>query len=196
MDSGFYWPTLNKDTFEFCQVYERCQLTREISRRDEMPQNPIIVCEIFDIWGMDFMGPFPSSYGNTYILVAVDYVSKWIEAKTTSTCESKEVAKFLKTNIFNRYRVPRAIISVRESPRTLPKASGLSNVDSEMEKESVGEEEVPNYEREEIWITKKLLGAMTKFNDSRRAQERERERLTELEKRKERKRGVVWKNFE
>ena len=111
MDSGFYWPTLNKDSFEFCQVCERCQLTGGISRRDEMPQTPIIVCEIFDVWGMDFMGPFPSSYGNTYILVAVDYVSKWIEAKATPTCESKEVAKFLRTNIFNRYGVPRAIIS-------------------------------------------------------------------------------------
>ncbi|XP_047949019.1 uncharacterized protein LOC125194846 [Salvia hispanica] len=108
LDSGFYWPTLNKDSFEFCQV---CERIGGISRRDEMPQNPIIVCEIFDVWGMDFMGPFPSSYGNTYILVAVDYVSKWIEAKATPTCESKEVAKFLPTNIFNRYGVPRAIIS-------------------------------------------------------------------------------------
>ena len=59
LDSGFYWPTLNKDSFEFCQVCERCQLTGGISRRDEMPQNPIIVCEIFDVWGMDFMGPIP-----------------------------------------------------------------------------------------------------------------------------------------
>ncbi|XP_042057940.1 uncharacterized protein LOC121802322 [Salvia splendens] len=60
---------------------------------------------------MDFMGPFPSSYGNTYILVAVDYVSKWIEAKDTTSCESGEVAKFLKSNIFNRYGVPMAVIS-------------------------------------------------------------------------------------
>ena len=111
LDSGFYWPTLNKDAFEYCQCCERCQQTGGISRRDEMPQVPIVICEIFDVWGMDFMGPFPSSYGNAYILVAVDYVSKWIEAKATPTCESKEVAKFLKSNIFSRYGVPRAIIS-------------------------------------------------------------------------------------
>ncbi|GJW62288.1 reverse transcriptase domain-containing protein [Tanacetum coccineum] len=43
----------------------------------EMPQNIIQVCEIFDVWGIDFMGPFPSSKGNKYILVAVDYLSKW-----------------------------------------------------------------------------------------------------------------------
>ena len=75
-----------------------------------------------------------------------------------------------KTTIIPRPRKSQRLISVRESPRTLPKASGPGNVDSETEEESEGEEEVPNYEREEIWITKKLLGAMAKFNDSRRAQ--------------------------
>nr|GEU42579.1 reverse transcriptase domain-containing protein [Tanacetum cinerariifolium] len=49
----------------------------KISQRDEMPQNAIQVCEIFDVWGIDFMGPFPSSKGNKYILVAIDYFSKW-----------------------------------------------------------------------------------------------------------------------
>ncbi|KAL1540991.1 hypothetical protein AAHA92_25267 [Salvia divinorum] len=111
VDSGFYWPSLHKDAYEFCQNCKRCQLTGGISSRDAMPQVPIIVCKIFDVWGMDFMGPFPSSFGNSYILVAVDYVSKWIEAKATCTNDSKEVAKFLKANIFSRYGVPRAIIS-------------------------------------------------------------------------------------
>jgi hypothetical protein len=45
-----------------------------------MPLNPILVIEIFDCWGIDFMGPFPPSFGFVYILIAVDYVSKWIEA--------------------------------------------------------------------------------------------------------------------
>ncbi|XP_042045409.1 uncharacterized protein LOC121791599 [Salvia splendens] len=110
LDSEFYWPSIHREAYEFCKKCPRCQLTGGISTRDEMPQNPIIVCEIFDVWGMDFMGPFPASEGNLYILVAVDYVSKWIEAKATRTCESREVAKFLKSNIFTRYGVPRAII--------------------------------------------------------------------------------------
>lgn len=46
-----------------------------------MPLTPILVCEIFDVWGIDFMGPFPTSFGNTCILLIVDYVSKWVEAK-------------------------------------------------------------------------------------------------------------------
>jgi hypothetical protein len=45
-----------------------------------MPLNLILVIEIFDCWGIDFMGSFPPSFGFLYILVAVDYVSKWIEA--------------------------------------------------------------------------------------------------------------------
>ncbi|GKE17434.1 reverse transcriptase domain-containing protein [Tanacetum coccineum] len=57
----------------------------KISQRDEMPQNSIQVCEIFDVWGIDFMGPFMSSRGNKYILVAVDYLSKWVEAKALPT---------------------------------------------------------------------------------------------------------------
>lgn len=54
-----------------------------------MPQVPIILCELFDVWELDFMGPFPSSYGFKYILLIVDYVSKWGEAKATTTDNSK-----------------------------------------------------------------------------------------------------------
>ena len=78
-----------------------------------MPLTPILACEIFDIWGIDFMGPFPSSFGNCYILLAVDYISKWVEAKATRTNDSKIVVGFVKSHIFSRYGVPRAIISDR-----------------------------------------------------------------------------------
>ncbi|GJY87605.1 reverse transcriptase domain-containing protein [Tanacetum coccineum] len=70
------------------------------------------VCEIFDVWGIDFMGPFPSSRGNKYILVAVDYLSKWVEAKVLPTNNVRVVCKFLKY-LFARFGAPRAIISDR-----------------------------------------------------------------------------------
>lgn len=76
-----------------------------------MPMQPILVIELFDVWGIDFMGPFPNSFGNLYILLAVDYVSKWVEAIPTKTNDNKVVVKFLKENIFSRFGTPRAIIS-------------------------------------------------------------------------------------
>nr|GEX95986.1 hypothetical protein [Tanacetum cinerariifolium] len=64
-----------------------------------MPQNSIQVREIFYIWGIDFMGPFPSSRGNKYILVAIDYLSKWVEAKALPTNDARVVCKFLKISL-------------------------------------------------------------------------------------------------
>nr|GEY32850.1 reverse transcriptase domain-containing protein [Tanacetum cinerariifolium] len=80
--------------------------------RDEMPQNSIQVYEIFDIWGIDFIRPFPSSRGKKYILVAVDYLYKWVEAKALPTNDARVVCKFLKS-LFARFGTPRAIISDR-----------------------------------------------------------------------------------
>ncbi|GJW62928.1 reverse transcriptase domain-containing protein [Tanacetum coccineum] len=77
-----------------------------------MPQNAIQVCKIFDVWGIDFMGPFPSSHGNKYILVGVDYLSKWVEAKALPTNDARVLVKFLKS-LFARFGTPRAIISDR-----------------------------------------------------------------------------------
>ena len=76
-----------------------------------MPLSGILEVEIFDVWGLDFMGPFPSSYGNKYILVGVDYVSKWVEAIASPTNDAKVVTKFLRKNIFSRFGTPKAIIS-------------------------------------------------------------------------------------
>nr|GEV17494.1 reverse transcriptase domain-containing protein [Tanacetum cinerariifolium] len=70
----------------------------------------IQICEIFDIWGIDFMGKFSSSRGNKYILVAVDYLSKWVEAKALPTNDVRVVWKILKS-LFARFGTPRTIIS-------------------------------------------------------------------------------------
>ena len=84
-------------------------MTGKITKRDMMPLNPILEVKFFDVWGSDFMGTLPSSFDNQYILVAVDYVSKWAEAIPTRTNDNKVVVKFLKENILSRFST--AIIS-------------------------------------------------------------------------------------
>nr|GFA08434.1 reverse transcriptase domain-containing protein [Tanacetum cinerariifolium] len=111
-DSGFYCPTIYRDAQDLFTRCDTCQRQGKISQHDEMPQNTIQVCEIFDLWGMDFMGPFPSSRGNKYILVAIDYLSKWVEAKALLTNDARVVCKFLKS-LFACFGTPRAITSDR-----------------------------------------------------------------------------------
>nr|GEW87621.1 reverse transcriptase domain-containing protein [Tanacetum cinerariifolium] len=81
-DSGFYWPTIYRDAQD---LVKNC---------------------------IDFLGPFSSSRGNKYILVVVDYLSKWVEEKALPTNDARVVCKFLK-NLFARFETPRAIISDR-----------------------------------------------------------------------------------
>ncbi|GKA99967.1 reverse transcriptase domain-containing protein [Tanacetum coccineum] len=111
-DSNFYWPTIYRDAHDLVTRCDACQRQGKISQCDEMLRNAIQVCEIFDIWGIDFMGPFPSSRGNKYILVAVNYLSKWVEAKALPTNDARVVCRFLKY-LFTRFGTPRAIISDR-----------------------------------------------------------------------------------
>ncbi|GJW88371.1 reverse transcriptase domain-containing protein [Tanacetum coccineum] len=84
-DAGFFWPTIYKDAHELVKNCDSCQ---------------------------HFMGPFSSSKGNKYILVAVDYLSKWVEAKALPTNNARVVCKFLKS-LFTRFGALCAIISDR-----------------------------------------------------------------------------------
>nr|GEW80259.1 reverse transcriptase domain-containing protein [Tanacetum cinerariifolium] len=111
-DSGFDWPTIYRDAQDLVKYCDACQHQGNISQRDEMPQNSIQVCKIFDVWGIDFMGPLPSLRGKKYILVAVDYLSKSVEAKALPANDARVVCKFLKS-LFSRFGTPRAIISNR-----------------------------------------------------------------------------------
>nr|GEV09327.1 reverse transcriptase domain-containing protein [Tanacetum cinerariifolium] len=78
----------------------------------KIPSKFVKFLKIFDVWGIDLMGSFPSSRGNKYILVAVDYLSKRVEAKALPTNDARVVCKFLKS-LFARFGTPRAIISDR-----------------------------------------------------------------------------------
>ena len=128
----------------------------------------ILEVEIFDVWGIDFMGPFVPSFGNQYILVAVDYVSKWIEAIALPSNDSKVVIKFLKKNIFTRFGTPRAIISDggthfcnRYFDALLSKYGVTHKVATAYHPQSNGQVEVSNREIKRIlenrWIKKEGL---------------------------------------
>ena len=64
LDAGFYWPNILQSTKDYIKECDACQHSGSV-----MPQNYIQVCEVFDVWGLDFVGPFPDSKGNKYILV-------------------------------------------------------------------------------------------------------------------------------
>ena len=70
LQSGFYWPSMFKDAHLHCKACNNCQQLGGITRKNMMPLNPILHLEIFDCWGIDFMGPFPISHGYIYIHIA------------------------------------------------------------------------------------------------------------------------------
>jgi hypothetical protein len=89
LQAGLFWPTMFKDVFHYVKSSDPCQKTGKMTRRHEMPQQGILEVELFDVWGIDFIGPLPSSKGYKHILVAIDYVSKWVEAIPTVHADSK-----------------------------------------------------------------------------------------------------------
>ncbi|GKE48739.1 reverse transcriptase domain-containing protein, partial [Tanacetum coccineum] len=109
-DAGFYCPTIFKEAQTLVQNCDACQCSGSISRRDEMPLNNIQVNEIFDIWGIDFMGHFLKSHKFEYILVTIDYVSKWAEAEALPTNDARVVVNFLK-KLFSHFGILKALIS-------------------------------------------------------------------------------------
>nr|KYP31458.1 Pro-Pol polyprotein [Cajanus cajan] len=111
LQSGFFWPNLFKDAYGYVQRCDSCQRSGNISKRHEMPLQNIQEVEVFDCWGIDFIGPLPTSFSNEYILLAVEYVSRWVEAIPTQKVDAKTVIKFLKKNIFCRFGTPRVLIS-------------------------------------------------------------------------------------
>ena len=67
----FYWPTLFRDVQAYVKTCDRCQRVGNLPKVNAMPMAPILAVDIFDVWGIDIQGPYPSSFGNKYILVVV-----------------------------------------------------------------------------------------------------------------------------
>lgn len=103
--------TLFRDTYVLCSLCDSCQQMGSISKRNMIPLNQILVVELFNVWGIGFIWPFPLSYDYLYILVTVDYVSKWVKTIPCRTNDHKVVVTFMRNNILFRFGIPRAIIS-------------------------------------------------------------------------------------
>ena len=80
--SGYYWLTTIVDSYTYCRSCDRCQRMGNLSWRDKLLSMSILAVEPFDIWGIDFMGLFPKSTRKEHILIAIDYVTKWLKLKT------------------------------------------------------------------------------------------------------------------
>ena len=76
-----------------------------------MPLQGILVVQIFYVWRIDFIRPFPSSFRNLYILLVVDYVSKWVEAIVCPRNDANTIVGFIQRNILSIFRAPGIIIS-------------------------------------------------------------------------------------
>ena len=132
-----------------------------------MPLKGILEIEIFDVWGIDFMGPFLSSLSYKYILVMVDYVSKWVEVIPTLTNNARVVKKMLQKVIFPRFGTPRALISDGGShfcnhmiEDLLKKYRVTHKVATPYHPQTSGQVEVSN--REIKWILEKTISSLRK----------------------------------
>jgi hypothetical protein len=94
---------MHEDTKRYVASCPECQRTANISQRNSMPLNYNLQIDIFDVWGIDFMGPFKKSCGYEYILVMVDYVSKWVEAMPCRKASMEESITMIKIVIFPRF---------------------------------------------------------------------------------------------
>lgn len=120
LECGFYWPSLFEDAHICTNVCDKCQRAGNISKKDEMPKNFIFVCEIFYIWAIEFVGLFPTSMGCKFILVAIDNVSKWVEAQATMLNDIRVVIKFFK-KLFTRLEFLKCSLVIKENiSRTNP----------------------------------------------------------------------------
>ena len=80
-------------------------------QREEMPFHPQVALEPFDKWGMDFVGPIdPPSLPKKYIIVWIDYLTKWAEEKTIKVATEEKVAEFLRDAVFYKFGYPREIV--------------------------------------------------------------------------------------
>jgi transposase InsO family protein len=102
---------MHENTKRYVASCPECQRTGNISQRNSMPLRYNLQIDLFDVWGIDFMGPCKNSHGFEHILVMVDYVSKWVETMPCHKASTEESIAMIKSMIFPRFGTPRILIS-------------------------------------------------------------------------------------
>ena len=114
MRAGFWWPTLFKDAHEFVKICDTCQrFSGNLKFSRNLPLRPVEVQEPFQQWGIKFIGKITnkSSGGHSWILVATDYFTKWVEEIPTRNATSKVVINFILNNIITRFGCPQNLVT-------------------------------------------------------------------------------------
>ncbi|GJY22650.1 reverse transcriptase domain-containing protein [Tanacetum coccineum] len=110
--TGYYWPTMHMDARKLIRECNDCQVHRPVPRNPQQNLSPITSPWPFYKWGIDIAGPFPEGPGKVkFLIVAVDYFTKWIEAKPVATITGNQVKKFVWDNIVCRFGLPGEIVS-------------------------------------------------------------------------------------
>ncbi|GJT81071.1 reverse transcriptase domain-containing protein [Tanacetum coccineum] len=110
--SGYYWPTMHRDARDMIKKCKDCQVHRPIPRQPQQELTPITSPWPFHKWGIDIAGPFPVAAGGLkFLIVAIDYFTKWIEAKAVATITGNQVKRFVWDNIVCRFGLPGEIVS-------------------------------------------------------------------------------------
>ena len=112
MTQGFWWPQMQKDAAEYVRRCEQWQKHAPLIHQPVGHLNPVSSPWPFAQWGLNILGPFPQATGNCrFVLVAIDYFTKWAEAKALANIRDVDVKKFVWKNIVTRFRVPDSLIS-------------------------------------------------------------------------------------
>ncbi|XP_058769358.1 uncharacterized protein LOC131643219 [Vicia villosa] len=110
--AGYYWPTMQQDTKDHVQRCDKCQRHADMHFAPSNELTSLSSPWPFAWWGMDILGPFPvGSYQNKYLIVAVDYFTKWIEAEALAKITSLNILRFYKRNVLARFGIPQALIT-------------------------------------------------------------------------------------
>ena len=111
LQEGYVWPSLQKDVHHWCASFKRCQSFGKRILKPEL-RKTILAHDVFEKWGIDAVGPLPiTSRGKSYILTAVDYLSRWAEARAVRQITAKDVAKFVYEDICCKFGVPLELLS-------------------------------------------------------------------------------------